>query len=125
MTTKHTSQQIIDGYLSDYRTKKDEFWWAFNEIIEITDSPDGLSFVFELIKSCQNDQELGYVAAGPLEDLLNKHHLVIKNELSELVRQHAIMRKAIQGVWLAKGSPSRRTLDEILDQYGLKYGSLS
>ncbi len=124
MTTKHTPQQGIEAYLSDYRTKNNAFGWAFNEIVDITDSPNGLTFVFELVKACQNDQELGYVAAGPLEDLLNKHHLVIKKDLSDLIRQNVVMRKAIQGVWLAKGSASRRTLDEILNENGLKYGSL-
>jgi hypothetical protein len=119
-----THKEIIDAYLHYYRTKKDEYWWAYEKIAVLMESPDGLEFVNELIQACLNDAEIAYVAAGPLEDLIRKHHLAIKDTLIELVRKEAKMRQAIQGVWLAHGSAPRKTLDEILKKYDLKYGGL-
>jgi hypothetical protein len=121
---KPNKQEIIDAYLHYYRSKNDEYWWAYQEIVDLVDSPDCLPFIVELIHACHNDAEIAYVAAGPLEDLFNKHHLAVKDQLNELVRKDEKMRKAIQGVWLAQGSPSRKTLDEILKKYNLLYGSL-
>jgi hypothetical protein len=124
MSKPHSQQEIIDAYLHYYRTKKEEYWWAYQDIVDIIESPDCLPFVLALIHACHNDAEIAYVAAGPLEDLLNKHHEKIKDSLSELVRSDEKMRKAIQGVWIGKGKPSRKTLDEILAKYNLTYGSL-
>ncbi len=120
MTKVYPHQEIIDAYLNYYRTKKEEYWWAEEKINELIDSPTSLAFVNELIQACHNEAEIGYVAVGPLEDLMTKHHLVIKDALSELVRKEKKMRQAIQGVWLAEDSAPRKTLDEILKKYDLK-----
>lgn len=116
-------KEIIDAYLQYYRTKKDEYWWSYEKIVDLMESADSLAFVNELIQACQNDDEIAYVAAGPLEDLITKHNETIKDALIELVRKDKKVRQAIQGVWIAKGSPSRKTLDEILKMFDLKYGS--
>jgi hypothetical protein len=116
-------QEIISAYLNWYRTRKEEYWWAY-ETVDRMRSPSDLTFVFELLQACHNDMEIAYVAAGPLEDIFYPHHLVIKNELSIMVRQHAFMRKAIQAIFASPGSPARKSLDEILNKYGLHYASL-
>jgi hypothetical protein len=124
MTKSPTQQEIIENYLQFYRTKKNDYAWAFDKIIDIIQTPDCLPFIHALIQACQNNEEIAYVAAGPLEDLINRHHLAVKDALSELVRKDEKMRTAIQGVWIAKGGASRKTLDEILKKYDLRYGSL-
>lgn len=124
MTVKPTQEQIIDNYLNYYRTKDDKYSWADNEVEILIKSPDSLDFVFHLIQACKNDHEIAYVAAGPLEDLFTKDHSVIKDKLSTLVRQYAIMRKAVQCVYASKGTAERKALDEILEKYGLSYGGI-
>lgn len=124
MAGSSSHNEIIDAYLQYYRTNEDEYWWAYEEINNLIESPESLPFISELIQACLNDAEIAYVAAGPLEDLITKHHLVIKDTLIELVRREPKMRRAIQGVWLAQGSAPRKTLDEILKKLDLKYGSL-
>lgn len=121
--TQHTDQELIDAYLNYYRTKNEEFWWAWEEA-DKKRSPDDLGFVFKLIQACRDDSEIAYVAAGPLRDLLIAQHLVIKEQLSVMVRQHKSMQKAIQALILSPGTPERKTLDEILNKYGLHYASL-
>lgn len=123
MMTKHTPQEIIDAYLTHYRTQKEEYRWSWEEVDRMR-SPDNLDFVFKLIQACRDDAEIAYVTAGPLKDIFNTHHLVIKDKLSILVRQHAVMRKAIQALILSPDSLERKTLDELLNKYGLYYASL-
>lgn len=117
MTKSYSHKEIIDAYLNYYRAKKKEYWWAYEQVTELVESPNSLELVHELIQACRDDAEIAYVAAGPLEDLLSKHHLVIKESLIELVRKEKKMRQAVQGVWLAQGSAPRKTLDEILKKY--------
>ncbi len=117
MTESYSHKEIIDAYLNYYRTKNKQHWWAYEKVIELLQSPDSLGFVNELIQACHNDAEIVYVAAGPLEDLLTKHHLIIKEPLIELVRKEKKMRQAIQGVWLSEGCAPRKTLDEILKKF--------
>jgi hypothetical protein len=121
--TQHTDQKLIDAYLNHYRTKNEEFWWAWEEV-DKKRSPDDLEFVFKLIQKCRDDSEIAYVAAGPLKDLFIAQHLVIKEKLSVMVRQHKSMRKAIQAFILSPGTPERKTLDDILNKYGLHHASL-
>lgn len=118
MAESYNHKEIIDAYLNYYRTKKKECWWAYEKVTELVEFPNSLTFVNELIQACHNDAEIAYVAAGPLEDLITKHHLVIKEPLIELVRKEKKMRQAIQGVWLTQGSAPRKTLDEILKNMG-------
>lgn len=120
---QHTTEEIIDAYLNFYRTKNEEYWWAWEEVDKMR-SPEHLSFVFELIHACRDDGEIAYVAAGPLKDIFSEHHLVIKEALSVMVRQDKLMRKAIQALILASDCPERKTLDEILNKYGLRHASL-
>ncbi len=119
----YTEQELINSYLSYYRTKNEEFWWALKEVNDKC-SKNNLEFVLKLIQACCDDSEIAYVAAGPLEDLFFAQHLMIKEKLSMMVRQHKIMRKAIQSLIVSPGTPQRKTLDEILNKYGLHYASL-
>ncbi|KTD61881.1 DUF6869 domain-containing protein [Legionella spiritensis] len=118
---KHS--ELIDCYLNWYRTQKEEYWWAWEEV-DIKRNPDDLPFIFQLIQACQNDEEIAYVAAGPLHDLFRTHHLAIKSALDIMVRGDMNMRKAIQALIFAEGSSERKTLNEILNKYGLHYASL-
>lgn len=118
-----TDKKLINAYLNYYRTKQTEFWWAW-EYVDRKRSSDDLEFVFKLIQECRDESEIAYVAAGPLKDLFIAQHLVIKEQLSLLVRQHKNMRKAIQALILSPATPARKTLDEILNKYGLHHASL-
>ncbi|MBN9288220.1 MAG: hypothetical protein BGO43_09755 [Gammaproteobacteria bacterium 39-13] len=124
MNNPYTDNDIIHAYLTYYRTQDKTFDWAQDMIEQRLSAPDSLQLIFNLILACENEEELAYVAAGPLETLIEKHHNQVQNTLDTLVRQHAVMRRAVQGVWLAEGSPARKTLDNILLKYDLHYGSL-
>ncbi len=122
MTTSAFNEETIRDYLKYYRTRDDHHWWAVEAVQKIIQSPQGLACVFQLIQASDDDLELAYVAAGPLEECFEKHHASIKDQLSTLVRQYPKMRKAIQAIFISKHDV-RKTLDEILNKYGLSYAS--
>ena len=127
-----TEEELIKAYLNYYH----ERWSSSREtklnadpspwnIVDSMRSPEDLDFVFKLLKACQDDGEIAYVAAGPLKDIFSVHHSIIKEKLSVMVRQHDFMRKAVQALILSpdSNSPERKTLEEILKKYGLRYAS--
>ena len=117
------TKETISAYLNWYRTKNQEYWWAW-EVVDNMTSPNDLPFIFKLIDSCLNDAEIAYVAAGPLSDLISKHHLEIKDTLDKVIRKKEHMRKAIQAIIFQRNTPERKTLEELLLKYGLHYASL-
>jgi hypothetical protein len=65
---------LADTYLRQYTTKRDEDFWAWQEVDRIVRSCDlGLAWEITLLllRKAQTDDALGYIAAGPLEI---RHH---------------------------------------------------
>lgn len=116
--------RIVAGYLKYLQTHDQAYEWAVNEVDALISDPKAISIVFELVQGCDTDRQIALIAAGPLEDLINLHLHSIENELTFLVRKHEKMRKAICGVWAQEGTEARKIIDNILQQFGLRYGSL-
>ena len=81
--------ELLEGYLAHAEAvaheRKDTNFWAFNELADLMrDDPDGAwQIIVELVGRASDEETLGYVAAGALEDL----------------GQDARFRKAIARVW--------------------------
>lgn len=118
MARMTTTKQMIEAYL-----KQDAHAYDYFDNLART-SPEGFEDIVELINNCSTIEEIAYVAAGPLEDLLSNFPLQIKEKLDLQVKQNPKFRQAIQGVWATKGSTGRQVLDDILKKYGLQYGAL-
>ncbi|MGE3317815.1 MAG: DUF6869 domain-containing protein [Candidatus Berkiella sp.] len=117
-------KNLLDSYLKYLQTHDDSYYWASDKLDSLISNPNGLQIVFELIEACENDMQIAQIAAGPLEDLINRNLYSIEAELTALVRKHQKMRKAICGVWAQDGSEARKIIDNILQQFGLNYSSL-
>lgn len=113
-----TSPEIVKAYL-----ERDESAFAHFDSIVRSD-PEAIEDVAALVEACETDEDLAYVAAGPLEDLLSNFPMEVKEPLDKQVRKSPKMRKAVQGAFASEGSTPRKVLDEILQKYGLTYGSL-
>jgi hypothetical protein len=65
---------LVDTYLRHHATKREEDFWAFDEISRIIRRGD-LDVAWEimllLLRKAETDDALGYVAAGPLEDIID------------------------------------------------------
>ena len=65
---------LADTYLRQYATKRDEDFWAWQEVDRILRSGDlgpAWEITLLLLRKAQTDDALGYVAAGPLEDIVD------------------------------------------------------
>lgn len=67
--------KLADVYLRHGRTCNDEDFWAWEEVHGIVkaDLDRGWQVTLLLLEKAASDDEVGYVAAGPLEDLIDIH----------------------------------------------------
>ena len=115
-------EKLLAGYMAHAEAvahdRKDEHFWAFNAMIDVIweDPESAWEVIVEVISRASDDATLGYVAAGPLEDLICEHpHLVIER-VETRARQDARFRKAVAGVWGSNRMPKeiRARLDVIV-----------
>jgi len=67
-------ETLVEAYLRS-RAQREEDFWAWQEVrrrIE-TDLAQGWEVTLALLEKASNDDELDYVAAGPLEDLIDMY----------------------------------------------------
>lgn len=92
-----TSQpELVSAYLAHYRTKNDSLSWAWEAVDDAMHKLElGLPLCLELIEATENDAELAYVAAGPLEDLLMRVGAPAANALENPVHRSIKARLAL------------------------------
>ena len=82
-------------------------------------SADKLRIIMQLVNRAETDNQLGYIAAGPLEDILGKDSNC-DAKIDQAVRTNKKMRQAICGVWHSNMRTTQgKTLHAILDKYDL------
>jgi Family of unknown function (DUF6869) len=97
--------ELLEGYLAHAEAvaheRKDTYFWAFNELADLMrDDPDGAwQIIVELVGRASDEETLGYVAAGPLEDLICQHPEAMIDRVESHAGQDARFRKAIARVW--------------------------
>ncbi len=67
---------LANAYLRNQRSpNKDADFWAWEEVrrIVLTDLDAGWKITLLLLEKAESDDEVGYIAAGPLEDLIDIH----------------------------------------------------
>lgn len=107
-------KQCAQKYLNDFRKHQlnsEEFLTLLNNPME------GLEFVKYLVLLADNESELAFIAAGPFEDLMNKHAFTLEEPLTLLVRKEKKMRLAIQYIWTSQGSKAHQVLHQILKKF--------
>ena len=79
----------------------ESMFWAFNEMVDtVRDKPfEALEVILEILKIAEEEQVLANLAAGPLEDLLAEHGIVVIDRIIELAKSDPRFRDLLQGVW--------------------------
>src|SRR5689334_16702031 len=93
---------LADTYLRHHKEKRTEDSWAFDRVGEIVrNEPDvALELTLLLLKKAGDDDAvLAYVAAGPLEDLLNLHGLYVIDRFEQESKTDPRLQLALSGVW--------------------------
>ncbi len=69
--------------------------------------PVSIDVIQSLVDLAESDDELDFVGASPLEDLLshNRHGLAFVDEVERRARQQPRFRLAVAGVWLGADVP--------------------
>jgi hypothetical protein len=95
----HEDGDVIEAYLRRYRrgNKGDEDFWAWEVLQDmVADEPHkAFDLVLKLLQAASTKEEISFVAAGPLEDLLNYYGLKIIDKVKEEVRLNKRLRYAI------------------------------
>lgn len=94
-------QELAQAYLKQYRIGSEDDFWAFESVVEACNDLDfGVKLTLSLIVQSENEMELAYIAAGPLEDLLKLHGNKAIPEFEKASEYSEKVRIALSGVWI-------------------------
>ena len=94
-------EDLASTYLRHYILKQQEDSWVVRELNTLVqdDPTEAWEVTRILVNTAPSDGALAYVAAGPLEELLNKHGPVVIDRIEEESRQNLRLQLALSGVW--------------------------
>jgi hypothetical protein len=80
------------------RLRADEHRWAYETVTEAMEKggPDAIALLVALADAAPDPDEMGYLGAGPIEDLLHEHRSTDVDLLDELARKDARIRRALR-----------------------------
>jgi hypothetical protein len=105
--------------------KQQEDSWAVREVNTLVrdDPAEAWEVTRILVETAPSDEALAYVAAGPLEELLNKHGPVLIDRIEEESRENARLQLALSGVWgLDRSNPVFDRWYALMWKYGFAEG---
>ena len=97
------------------RLEADQHFWAW-ELVERTvhqDAEKGWDLILGLIAAAATEDEVGFVAAGPLEDLIHEHGSEVVEWVEERARLDSDFRRALAGV-VAPDDEAGARIDRLL-----------
>lgn len=118
---------FADQYIAHYLKKTETGhhiadWTELDETLlyYINNNPHkALSIIRLIIEKAPSEKLIYYVAAGPLEDLLNYNGEKIINDLIEIARPNPKFRLALGGVWKSK---IKETVWSKVQKYAIQEG---
>jgi hypothetical protein len=116
---------LADTYLRQHTTKSDKDFWAWQEVDRRVRSGD-LDLAWEislmLLRKAPDDA-LGYVAAGPLEDLIDGYGQWALDRVEQAFDDDARLQFALSGIWLLPDSPVLQRWQGLMTKYGFRNGN--
>ena len=96
------TRQVISDYLSGCRTKDPKFDDAVQRVTLMTfmSKPElQRAVILEAVRQASDDDDLGHIAAGPIEGLLGRHGGAWIDRVEAQAKQDEKFARAITGVW--------------------------
>ena|SRR5690348_732332 len=96
---------LITAYLRHAAEQRDDDAWAFDAVNEVANGGDAEAswdLVVELVRRSP-DEQLGYVAAGPLEDMVRRHGPAIIEWIEGEAQRDPRFQWALGCIWLQAG----------------------
>ena len=118
---------LADAYLRQHATKSDDGFWAWEEVNRRVRSND-LDTAWEitlLLLQKASDDALGYVAAGPLEDVVDGYGHRALDRMEQVFENDPRLQFALSGIWLLPDSPVLQRWQDLMTKYDFEMGSES
>jgi hypothetical protein len=96
------TRQVISDYLSGCRTKDPKFHNAMQRVTAMTfiSKPElQWDVILEAVSQASDDDDLGHIAAGPIEGLLGRHGDAWIERVEARAKQDLKFARAMTGVW--------------------------
>lgn len=110
--------ELVSAYWQQYqlstsdsredRLRSDQYFWAWQEVDARMDDlapADAVALLVTLADAAPSDAALGYLGAGPVEDLFAYRAAEVVDEVDEAARTHARFRVALTAAWYEKVPP--------------------
>jgi len=112
-------EEIAVAYLAFLRGGKNDTE-VFGTVLETctSDLEHGMQLTLALVAASNNERELAYVAAGPVEDLLKSHGVRAIPALEAAADVSEKLRNALAGVWLGEQHEAFAEWKRLLAKYG-------
>jgi hypothetical protein len=92
---------FLRDWFSEWKPGKPIYGWATELLVHlIEDEPEvAWELILALIERAPEEEAIGWVAAGPLEDLLCHHGLDVIDKAETLAAADPRFKKCLAGVW--------------------------
>jgi hypothetical protein len=98
--------QLVSAWIALHKhgrkiSERDEGFWAWEQLHELVqDDPEQAWLcLIDIWNRTSDDDVLGSLAAGPLEDLLTQHGPLFIDRIETTARKDPKLRKILAGVW--------------------------
>jgi hypothetical protein len=111
---------LADVYLRHHSERREEDFWAFEEVQRIVQTDFSLAWVITrlLVEKANSDVALNYVAAGPLEDFVDGYGDAAVDVIEAACEQDQWMQFALSGIWLERESRVLTRWRGLMTRYG-------
>jgi hypothetical protein len=118
--TEWNVSTLAGTYLRHHAQHREEDFWAWQEVDRIVraDLTRGWELTRLLLNKADSDQALGYVAAGPLEDLVDGYGDAALDVIEHACDGDPRLQLALSGIWLERDSPVRARWRALMTKYG-------
>jgi hypothetical protein len=102
ITAYHRYYELSKGDRQDRLCAEADYWWAHETVSDaVRDGTLPLDVLDALVGDPEGDSDYrAYIAAGPLEDLLNEHADMYADPFADRARVNGLWAEALGGVWL-------------------------
>jgi len=116
--------KLTDVYLRHHATNGNEDFWAFEEVDRRVRAglAQGWAVVRILVDKADADIPLGYIAAGPLEDLVDGYGDSALDIIENACETSEKMQLALSGIWLERESTVLMRWRNLMTRYGFLGG---